>query len=62
MKRINLFISGLSLFFIVSLFACSGNKTVKKAESPRVQTEIPTNTQEVKNPVTVGTETSLLLK
>jgi rhodanese-related sulfurtransferase len=62
MKKINLLKITISLLIAVSLSGCSGNKTVKKVESPETQNVIPAETQEVKNPVVVGIETSLLLK
>src|SRR5450759_2138553 len=62
MKKINLLLISISLLISVFLSGCSGNKTVKKVESSETQNVILAETQEVKNPVVVGKETSLLLK
>lgn len=62
MKKINLFLVSLSLLIILSSLGCSGNKKEKKPDPAAEQTEITVKTQEVKSPVIVGTETSLLLK
>jgi rhodanese-related sulfurtransferase len=48
-------LSLIALSAAVSLTGCSGNKTEAKKESPVI-------VQEVKKPVVIGTETSLLLK
>jgi rhodanese-related sulfurtransferase len=62
MKKINLLISSISILILISISGCSGNKTPKKSESTSVQTASETQPMEVKNPVVIGKETSLLLK
>ena len=62
MKRVNLFMISLTLPIILTTFGCSGNKKEKKPTQTAEQTEITVKSHEVKNPVIVGTETSLLLK
>jgi len=53
MKKQNYFILLISIFVIVSFFACSGNKTENKQEVVVTEKKVP---------VTIGNETQLLLK
>jgi rhodanese-related sulfurtransferase len=60
MKRLNFSLLCYSVPAILLFTGCSGNKTEKKQET--VATIAPAKTQEVKTPVVVGNETTLLLK
>lgn len=60
MKKLSFSIFFFSAMAMLFISGCSGNKTEKKQET--VAPTTPSRSQEVKNPVVVGKETSLLLQ